>query len=356
MKNQRTIIYTVSAAIVSLMLVVAVGCETSNAPNNPGGSFHRTKSPMLERLERTYQEVIKSSRNEPQFIPLESLWNTLKAAGKAIAKWVSDAADVAYSDVEGFVEGAREGARVGVILEAAGEKGATATATVVGGVIGAAGASAKAYTELDDKKTGDNSGDGGSGGGNSSGGGNTGGNGGSGSGSGGGIVVNRPVISPYGDLLKPNSIDSIGWLHNEAVMYLLANKQSGSAEEFQRLLRKWAVEVQGYNPHVVDAVASPSVLAPILNNVSPKGQFDNFPARLRSKGLVVEADYFAALNNEIAYLYEQEYNVPMVLDLIRAYRDNVSNLNLSADRKASLVNQLTICMYSHALWDANAQK
>jgi len=350
MKTRTKIYYAIPIAVLSMFLAIAIGCETSNAPFTTGASFSGGKSPMLEKVERVYEGLKTSNSNESQrFDIFSSIWNAVKSSYRAVVSWAKDAADVAGADIAGFAEGSAKGAMQGAVLEAAGVEGATLIGAAVGGITGGACASADAYDDLDKEKgqTGDNkegsSGDGGSS------------EGGAESNSGGGIVVRRPAVGPYGNMHQPMGMDSIGWLHNEAVIYLLTNKRSGSVSDYQQMLRKWAIEARGYSPQIVEAVTSLEVLAPILNSNNYKGSFENYPDQLRNKGLVVEGDYLAALNNEIKYLFEQKYDFPSVLDLVRAYRDNAATLNLPTDRKLTLQRQLTVYMYSLALWDANGK-
>lgn len=273
---------------------------------------------MLEKVKSDYSPQPRKSvsTNAIQFFDIFEVFDD-------VADWISDAADVAMADIKGFPEGAAAGGTVGAILEAGGAVGATATGAVVGGIISAAGASAKAYKNLNDS-TGT-----------------------------GGIIVRRPTVSPYGSTTMPNSIDSIGWLHNEAVIYMLTNMQTGNASDFQSLARNWGKNVRGYHQVIVDSVTHLNNFTPLINNASARALFNAYGQQLRDYGLTTEGDYIDSLASEIVYLHNNQYSFAAVLSLIAAYRDEAANLGISATRRTLIQRQLTIMLYSIALWDAN---
>jgi hypothetical protein len=272
-------------------------------------------------------------------------------------EFLRDLGTVLFDDVVGFGKGALAGAGSGAVVERADAdkgKGAAMTGAIVGGVIGAIKESAEAYVDLEKGSGGGKSGDG-TGGGTPAGGSGSSEGGSSsegGTGTGGGIVVRRPSLQPYGSTTKPSGIDSIGWLHNEGVIYLLRNLTSGTNEDYRTTLLTWAKNIAKMDPLSVDQVAE------LFDGSSPRPEtaqytFLNYPDRVRNEGRIVEGNYVDSMHSEITYLADNGYGLDAVLALIRGYRDNVGSLGLSADRRTVFEGELTIYMYSLALWSEN---
>ena len=344
----RTCLVVIAVVAMASMFGL-YGCQEASVPANEQNA---AKSRML----RTVESMYKPQAHNPKGQGSIAAADTTGSSWDDVGKFFRDLGTVLFEDVVGFGIGAQRGAASGGVVEVVAPKkmeGATVTGAIVGGVIGAIKESAEAYVDLDKGSGGGKSGDG-TGGGTPAGGSGSSGGGSSsegGTGTGGGIVVRRPSLQPYGSTTKPSGIDSIGWLHNEGVIYLLRNLTSGTNEDYRTTLLTWAKNIAKMDPLSVDQIAAD------FDAQSPRPElaytFVNYPDRVRNEGRIVEGNYVDSMHSEITYLADNGYGLDAVLALIRGYRDNVGSLGLSADRRTVFEGELTIYMYSLALWSEN---
>ncbi|MBU3741681.1 MAG: hypothetical protein FGM24_05285 [Candidatus Kapabacteria bacterium] len=326
-----------------------LGCQDTSVPSNEPNA---AKSRMLRTVESMYTPQMYNPKGQGSIAAADN-------TGKEKSAWekLADIAGVLFDDVVGFGIGAAAGAASGAVLESANpDKSGDANyiGAVVGGTLKAVEQSARSAAKVDWGSGGGKSGDG-TGGGTPAGGSGSSEGGSSsegGTGTGGGIVVRRPSIHPYSSTTKPTSIDSIGWLHNEGVIYLLRNLTSGTNEDYRTTLVTWAKNVAQLDPMFIDQVAGK-----LFDGSSPRPEvafaFENYPDVVRNEGRIVEGNYVDSMHSEITYLANSGYGLNAVLALIRGYRDNVGSLGLSAARRTVLEGELTIYMYSLALWSEN---
>lgn len=79
----------------------------------------------------------------------------------------------------------------------------------------------------------------------------------------------------------------------------------------------------------------------------------NAGSHLRQGGRITEGSYVDSLHAEMQYLARNGYGMDAILALVRAYRDNVGELDLTTERRNMLEQELTVYVYSLALWSAN---
>lgn len=346
MERQR---FLRAALMAAATVVVFWGCQ--EVPT-PAGETHAGTSMMLRTVEAAYTPI-QQTRKGSEIIAAADTTSSW-------AKWLADFAIVGLADLGGAAVGAEIGSRAGATIEnehPERARGVGATSSFVGAALGAIWASAVAYDGLGN---GDARGSGGDGTGGGTPGGGSKGNGSESGGSsegsddaGSGIVIRRPSIHPYSSTTKPTGIDSLGWLHNEGVIYLCRNLRTRTVSDYRHTLLSWTKEVMTIDAWLIENVAAALFTDDWPNSVSLSTTMANAGSHLRQGGRITEGNYVDSLHAEMQYLARNGYGMDAILALVRAYRDTVVELDLTAERRSMLEQELTVYVYSLALWSAN---
>jgi hypothetical protein len=313
----RNVLLFVSAALLTLVLA---SCEQVTQIEQ---GEKRRDSRMLCEVKAKYSSRViadpKSSSTQGWF--------------DDVINWINDAATVAYEDLKGVPAGAGVGAAAGAVF------GDPVTGAAVGGTITGVLASIKAYNELPPIIAG-------------------------GSAAGGTAQQTgelnrnhiRPCLdAPYSNPTKPDGIDSLGWIHNDGVLYALDAIEKDPTMSIVQAVEKWAIHSRGYDSAFVTLLRPTmiSIASSQQLQLNPAVGFLARPAAYYGQTRPTESAYMTQLHEEMQMLYEGRYEFNAILDLIRLYRDNASSLPLSANNVGLLRHELTIYLYSLALWGSN---
>lgn len=212
----------------SMLILALTSCEQVATENVQGE--YRQESRMLREVKAKH-----SSRliDKPKSSSAQGWFDD-------VIDWINDAATVAYEDLKGVPVGAGVGAAAGAAF------GDPVTGAAVGGTITGVLASIKAYKELPPIRAG-------------------------GSATGGTAQQTgelnrnhiRPCLdAPYSNPAEPDGIDSLGWIHNDGVLYALDAIEKDSTLSIVQAVEKWAIDRRGYDPTFL------TLLRPVMISVA----------------------------------------------------------------------------------------
>ncbi|MBI2793806.1 MAG: hypothetical protein HYX66_04040 [Ignavibacteria bacterium] len=163
--------------------------------------------------------------------------------------------------------------------------------------------------------------------------------------------MNNPT-SPYNGS-KPSSIDSVGFLHNDLVKFVVANSTSLSYTEIRSLINTRLVNTHGWSGSFTDSIPD-SLIIPVLDNIDTSRSTSSMINYLYSLGSTTEANYLDSLLDDLAYLSNNSYPLEAGLALIEEYKADTYTLSLSGERELRLKAGLSVMAYSLALWHENS--
>lgn len=160
----------------------------------------------------------------------------------------------------------------------------------------------------------------------------------------------NPADGSYGGSM-PNTIDSIGWLHNAIVKDIVYNTTSLDEDTIIARTKTYLIK-RGW-PTVGFSFLNLDAFQPELDTVLSATDGLDMIDKLNSFGYTVEAVYLEGLIDDIHWLYDNAYDFEDVLVLIAQYKDDVDFLSLSNERKVAFKNAMSVLEYSLAMWTEN---
>lgn len=286
--------------ILLLVIGVSVGCQnvadsTQKPIQKPINA--QQYSPQLRRVLEKHSSYVPGSKS----VNIQSFWDDL-----------GDVLDVILADAEGALLGAGVGALV---------VPGNATAVAIGAVAGAVISSVR--EALEDSLVAPGS--------------------------------PNPFDPAYGSYswTKPNSSDSIGWLHNDCLQNSVINGTTLSGSEVYGSVSTRLVNIHGWSSASVSSVTWEN-LEDDITDITEAEDTEGMISVIYASGRTTEANYLSDLIDDLKTLIvmrPEESSV--VFELIEEYKADVESLGISLQAKMDLKRALSVFAYSAAMWTEN---
>ena len=265
----------VSAMIVGVCAsaVFVASCSSEKANVTEPGNL-KSKSNMLQEIERRYApSPVGSSKSSGRVADIFT----------DVIGFLGDVADVTLADLQGAAVGAGVGGVLGaVIYDAEAEREKIRNAEIIGAVIFGAAASIKRVKDI----TADS--------------------------------LKPPPGTPYNSETMPTSSDSVGWLHNQAVLYGYNIIRNSPSTPIRTVLRNWGVSVRGYDATLMDSLLTEDRVQDLIDDVESTTTHAAFIVALENMGQDVEAAQLDSLYSDLSYLESLSYDNAAAVSLIQA--------------------------------------
>lgn len=294
---------------LAVFILITFGILTSCRETSDVVAPRSGKSRMLEEVERNFDPIGDVANK-----------NTGRIAGwwSDFIGFLVDVADVAISDLEGAAKGAGIGLGVGVVIYPGQDQVEQRTnVAVAGAIIYGVGASIREVK----RKTSDS--------------------------------LVSPSVSPYNSGTNPNSPDSSAWIHNQAVVEIVNETVANPSISIRTALRNHFLNIRHWQTNIVDSLLNEERFESVMSDVEATSTHASFVLSLSNSGLDVEAAQIDTLYSDLIYLQNQNYSNAAAVALFAAYKSNVTNLFINAERKNHFRRALAIYEYAYVLYSEN---